>query len=400
MRLSTDQMIAFFAITELDLQMLKEFQSSFEFHVNDIVDAFYRHLFSYRETKAFLEDERRVELLKHTQRQYLLDLCSGEINEKYLLRRMRIGTTHERIGLPLNIYIGAYSLIFSEIVKVIHQIYTNDAAKTHLLTVAFSKILHFDQSLATDTYVDASHKSIESKNNELEQLNKQINRFVGMVVHDLRSPLNCLIGFNDLLLFDRDKLDSESVEMVELMKNSAKGMLEIVNDLLDVSVLESTNITANTSDCDIKHVIDQSVRQSRALAAKKNIQIDVIIGKDIRPIEADNSKLVQVFINLISNSVKYSNCGTRIEIYVSMEEAFVAIDVVDQGLGIPQEDIKGLFKPFHKTSVRPTAGEKSTGLGLFIVRKIIEAHQGTISVFSVVGEGSKFSVKLPVPLKK
>jgi signal transduction histidine kinase len=121
-----------------------------------------------------------------------------------------------------------------------------------------------------------------------------------------------------------------------------------------------------------------------------------VLSNEIPPIGFDQNKIEQVLNNLISNAIKYSHPHTTITIEVLKEKAFVVTNVIDQGQGIPQDELPHVFKAFQKTSTKPTAGEKSTGLGLAIVKKIVEGHQGEIGVESEVGKGSTFFFKLPL----
>jgi hypothetical protein len=135
---------------------------------------------------------------------------------------------------------------------------------------------------------------------------------------------------------------------------------------------------------------------NRVLAQKKNIGIDLIVNKPGLIVNADGPKLEQVFNNLISNAIKFSIAATVIKVEISGSENSVIIDVRDQGQGIPEAELDKLFKPFQKTSVKSTGGEKSTGLGLSIAKRIVEAHKGVIRVESKVGEGTTFYVELPL----
>jgi signal transduction histidine kinase len=146
---------------------------------------------------------------------------------------------------------------------------------------------------------------------------------------------------------------------------------------------------------DISKFITTNCILNQVLAIKKNIKIKTEIQPSLPLIMLDENKMVQVLNNLITNAVKFSLPNTEILVKANKSEDKLVISVSDQGQGIPQNEIKNLFKPFERTSVRSTAGEKSTGLGLTITRRIIEGHKGTINVESTVGQGTTFSITIP-----
>ncbi|MEQ9364230.1 MAG: HAMP domain-containing sensor histidine kinase, partial [Leptospirales bacterium] len=166
--------------------------------------------------------------------------------------------------------------------------------------------------------------------------------------------------------------------------------------LLTLSQTESGSIVLDPTSFDLAELLKELTEASRVVAEKKNI---ALFGDYARPapIYADRDRLAQVFNNLIGNAIKYSPAETevRITLAASGPGDRAVVTIVDQGLGIPPEDLQNIFRPFHRTANRPTGGEKSTGLGLSIVRRLIEAHEGSIGVESTVGGGSRFTVELP-----
>jgi signal transduction histidine kinase len=142
-------------------------------------------------------------------------------------------------------------------------------------------------------------------------------------------------------------------------------------------------------------LVDRSLAVNRVHARKKGIEMVKEAELDTLRLKIDRVKIMQVLDNLLSNAVKYSHSGTRVELRVSSSDSSVAVEVADQGQGIPEEELPRLFKPFSRLSVRTTGGEKSVGLGLAICRRIIEGHGGEIKAESEPGRGSRFSFTLP-----
>jgi two-component system sensor histidine kinase/response regulator len=173
-------------------------------------------------------------------------------------------------------------------------------------------------------------------------------------------------------------------------------LAQLVDDLLDVSTIASGKLTLQPWLVDLVEFIQRNITLNRILAERKQIHIHFRCQDDIPKIMIDAAKIEQVLNNLISNAIKFSNPDMNITITVSKQENWINIAVQDEGPGIPAQEQEGMFDLFARTSVKSTSGEKSTGLGLAIAQKIVEAHNGKIRVESVVGKGSTFFVDLPV----
>jgi signal transduction histidine kinase len=234
------------------------------------------------------------------------------------------------------------------------------------------------------------------KNAELQALNEEKNNFVGMAAHDLRNPLAVILIYSEFLLDGCvGTLTPEETRVVATMKNTIKFMLRLIDDLLDVSKIESGKVKLDLAPVNLKELVSENVALNRVLAERKGIQVKLECPYDIPPMQLDAPKIEQVLNNLITNAVKFSDSGTIAVVELACNNGNVRLAVRDQGPGIPAEERGRLFEPFSRTNVKPTSGEKSTGLGLFIARRIIEAHRGKIEVESEIGKGTTFTVTLP-----
>jgi signal transduction histidine kinase len=234
--------------------------------------------------------------------------------------------------------------------------------------------------------------------NRLKKLNEQKNKFLGMAAHDLRNPIGAILGYSEMLL--EEDLHEEDRRIVAQIETSSKFMLHLLNDLLDISQIESGKLELNRQKTNLISLVSDNVELNRIIAGKKNITIHFNTHEDIPQLEVDPSKLRQVLNNLTSNAIKFSHPNTTIKVALINQGDHVCFSVKDQGQGIPAHEIQHVFKEFRKTSVKSTAGEKSSGLGLAIVKKIVEGHGGTIGVESQVGKGSIFYVTLPTQQKQ
>lgn len=240
-------------------------------------------------------------------------------------------------------------------------------------------------------------REMAQKNVELQKLNETKNRFLGMAAHDLRSPLSVIMAYAQFLEAEATPvLNEEQREFVATIHQTSEFMLNLVNDLLDVSTIESGRLELKRALMDVAALVEHNVTLNRALAARKRIAVD-FVPSAVGPVQAelDAGKIQQVLNNLLTNAVNYSHADTRVVVTLDVSPESVTICVRDQGQGIPVEELPKLFRPFGRTRVRGTAGEQSTGLGLAIARRIVEGHGGTITVESQVGRGSEFRVVLP-----
>jgi len=233
----------------------------------------------------------------------------------------------------------------------------------------------------------------------IEQLNKANlakNRFLGMAAHDLRNPLAAIRGLAEFLSDGTvGVLSDDQRDLVDNIQKASQAMLELVNDLLDVTAIESGELKIAPKPHDLAELIGKSVYLTNIEAAKKHTRA-VFAPAGAIEARVDSAKMKQVIDNLLSNAVKYSPPGSTIRVELEGSATGASFSVKDQGPGIPDGERSLLFKDFSRLSAQPTGGEKSTGLGLAICRKIVEAHHGSISVQNLAAGGCEFRVILPL----
>lgn len=228
----------------------------------------------------------------------------------------------------------------------------------------------------------------------LVELNNLKNKFLGIAAHDLRNPLTSIRGFCDILLEDEENLSNDQVEMLKIINEASVAMLGLVNDLLDVSVIESGRLELQLSKGSLATILEKRVKMSEVVATRKEIRLEISTEK-VPDVSFDKNRIAQVIDNLIGNAVKFSPSGTTIRIACRKADNAVEFSVSDEGPGISEDDQAKLFGDFQRLSAQPTGGEKSTGLGLAIVKKVVDAHGGGIRVESELGKGTSFIVTLP-----
>jgi len=240
-------------------------------------------------------------------------------------------------------------------------------------------------------------EQIEMQKQQLEMLNTQKNELLGIAAHDLRNPLSAVQVYSELLLHTlNENLTDKQQDFLEHIHQSSVFMTQLIDDLLDLSKIESGTLVLEKHRFDYMVLVQHNVQTNKVLAEKKHIAIELHHEPPIPFLLIDPQKIEQVLNNLLSNAVKFSYPDTVITVRVFLRDNAVVTEVIDQGQGIPLEELPNIFKTFHRSSVQATDGEKGTGLGLAIAKKIIEGHNGILKVESQVGKGSTFSFQLPV----
>ena len=219
---------------------------------------------------------------------------------------------------------------------------------------------------------------LEDSNQKLQELDMQKNALLGMAAHDLRNPIAAIDSMAELLLYEH--LMPEQVELIQDIRSASQFMLSLLNDLLSVSVLESGNLALNWQAIDVKEQLERIVNRHRLIAKRKEIQINLQLPDHLPAITVDVNKFEQILNNLLTNAIKFSESGTCVMVIAVLQEDYLEIKIQDQGQGIPAAEQVNLFKPFAQTSVKSTAGEVSTGLGLAITKGLILAHKGQIKL--------------------
>jgi two-component system, sensor histidine kinase and response regulator len=237
---------------------------------------------------------------------------------------------------------------------------------------------------------------LSQRNTELNTLNQTKNKFLGIAAHDLRNPIGAVLCFAEMLREDYETLSkAEIIDGLNCIVEASDIMLNLVNDLLDVSAIEQGNLNLRCQPGSLRKLVVQRLELCRFRAQQKNICLETALA-ELPEYCFDNARLGQVFDNLIGNAIKFAPPATTVWVSIGLEEGAPCFSVRDQGPGLSATDLEKLFKDFQQLSAKPTGGEKSTGLGLAIVKKIVDAHQGTIRVHNHPSGGAVFSVLLPV----
>jgi len=228
----------------------------------------------------------------------------------------------------------------------------------------------------------------------LKELNELKDQHLGIAAHDLRNPLSSIRGMSQMLV-EMELDENTQTSFLQSIYRVSDQMLTLVDNLLDVAVIESGRFDLKITEENISSLVGERIELMAKNAERKEIRLIADLQK-VTDSLFDADRMRQVVDNLLSNAIKFSPSGSVVNVACGQAGRILDITVTDQGPGIPSEDLDRLFDSFEKLSAQPTGGEKSTGLGLSIVKSIVDAHGGEIEVDSEVGRGTTFIVHLPV----
>ncbi len=245
---------------------------------------------------------------------------------------------------------------------------------------------------AMHTEVQKQKDEILQKNEELVSLNNEKNNLISIVAHDLKSPLNQIKALIGLIKLTAGTLDDETQKYIDTIERSATRLNEMIGKILDIEAIESKNLNINIEKVNASEILQNCADRFKITAEAKEIELTHAIEPNLYA-NLDAGFANQVFENLISNALKFSPKFLKIHISLEKKEQELIACVKDQGPGLSEEDQKKLFGKYQKLSAKPTGNETSTGLGLSIVKKYVEAMNGKIWCESQVNEGAQFYVQ-------
>ena len=233
--------------------------------------------------------------------------------------------------------------------------------------------------------------------NTAKNANHAKSIFLANISHELKTPLNSILGYCRMMEMQRvGDLNAKQLEYIACVKESGEHLLNIINELLDISKIQAGKMEFDMNRVDLKEVLLSTVNAMMSLAAEKSLILEKDIHEDLGAVRGDLTRLREVVYNLLSNAVKFTSPGKRIGIRALSAEKCARIIVWDEGPGIPADSHEKIFEPFEQASIDTAVKNQGAGLGLAISKKIIEFHNGTIEVESDIGKGSVFTVTLPL----
>jgi PAS domain S-box-containing protein len=264
------------------------------------------------------------------------------------------------------------------------------------VAVGLFAIRQFNELKALSQQLNERSRKIEAQNRELAHASKLKSEFLASMSHELRTPLNAIIGFSEAL---KDglvgELQPDQLDYATEVYQSGRHLLSLINDILDLSKIEAGKMELDVETVDVASLMGNALTIMKERAAKGGVSVTLSIAPGIVTIDADGRKLRQIIYNLLSNAVKFTPSGGTVRVDVTRVDQQVEFAVVDSGIGIAPEERARLFRAFEQLDGGIARKFEGTGLGLVMVKSLVELHGGTIEVESEVGKGSRFSVRLP-----
>ncbi len=324
-----------------------------------------------------------------------------------VIRELEKGNLKERANLISNNEIGVLSGSFdsmaiqlkknrSELEDLNRNLEFRVAEKTANLTRAYERLQSSNQNLAV------ANRELESVNKKLKEIDQVKSDFISIVSHELRTPLTSIKAFAELILM-KPKMPSEKRDkLLGIINNETDRLARLINDILDLTKIEAGKLTWHIAKVSFEDVIQTSVSSIQSLADNKSIIIKIAMPGSLPLFFGDRDRLIQVITNILSNSIKFTPQGGRINISTRYEPSLkpqIVVAISDTGVGIPASDLELVFEKFRRSGDVLTNNGQGTGLGLAITRQIVEYHGGSIWAESTVGQGSTFTFTLPLTKK-
>jgi PAS domain S-box-containing protein len=238
---------------------------------------------------------------------------------------------------------------------------------------------------------------LEAQTQKTVEASDTLKKFLATFSHELRSPLNSIVGFSELLAADMKGLSEESVhDFVKNINASGRHLQQIINDILDLSKIEAGKMDLHLASYPVAYFQESIQRLLGAAIAEKGIRLDFLFSSEFDEIVVDQTRFKQILVNVVSNAIKFSTLHGKVTISSERVGNDIQFSVVDEGIGINREEISGLFKPFRQATQGKGMNRQGMGLGLAITRELVRLHGGRIWIESEVGKGTRVSFTIPM----
>ncbi len=407
-----DELLKYFGIQPADLEALAKLREPLERNSEEMVRRFYEHLDAFPETRKLLADPDVRKRLLTAQRDYLLSLANPQIDHGYVEQRAMIGMTHEKVGLDTRWYLGAYSLYFSLIMPIIREHLKDDPDTMDATVIALDRRLRLDSEIAIRQYIDRRELELRRLNNQLKAEGRSLTQevqetqehlvltearareaeqlasvatLISGLAHEIGTPMGVIRGHAEAL--DNAVEGERASWRLNMILEQIDRITRIIQALLNMArPRESMRTNVDLAVC---------VNSTLAFLTEKLKRRNVTVSKAFESkveIVADPEKLQQVFLNLLINAIDSMPQGGELSITIEQIDSSAWVRITDPGIGISGDQLENIFDPFYTTK---PAG-RGNGLGLVVVKGIVDEHEGSIDVRSSPGEGTEFAIRLPI----
>lgn len=393
-------------IDAADCARLIELGPRMEKYFPEMAERFYSQIPHHPNAfRVFTGGGVQISRLKQTLQHWARGLFSGVYDEPYARDRFQIGYRHVRVGLEQKYVISAMGIVRTFLSEcLLLEFPASDERLGY--SRSLSKILDLDLNLMCESYMHATMEGLRSLNKQLERANEDLaeagrtkDEFLAHVSHELRTPLNSILGFSKLILDGLASTPEEERELLRDVFSSAQHLLSLVNDILDIGRIEAGRMSLHLEVVNVRHLLDSTLPLIAIQAVEKGLELrDDSVGAELPPVEADEVRLRQVLLNLLTNAVKFTPRGSVVvRAAVEPGGAFLRLEVEDTGIGIPPEKREAAFRKYVQVGGKHSAGLGGTGLGLAISRRLVELMGGRIGLEEGRGgRGTRVWLTVPV----
>ncbi len=400
-----DEMKRYLHFGETDAKLLVTLGPLMQGCLPEMAERFYAQIPHHPgASRVFTGGDEQVNRLKRTLQAWGQGLFSGTYDERYADDRYQIGFRHVRIGLDQKYVISAMGVVRTFLLERLFEQFPERKERL-AYSQALSKILDLDLNLMCDSYFRATMSNLRDLNHELEIVGTQLaeanaikDEFLAQVSHDLRTPLNSILSFTNLVLNGLCTSPEEEKEVLRDVFSSGQLLLRLVNDLLDISCIEAGKLALHIEPLSPRAILDSTLPLVAVQAASKNLMlIDDTLENELATIQADEIRFRQVLLNLLSNAVKFTARGSITVRAVRNGSQYLRFEIEDTGMGVPESQRESVFEKFVRHDRHALRGISGAGLGLAIAKRLVEMMHGKIGLESGrEGKGSLAWFTLPL----
>lgn len=398
------EMKRYVGFTPADAETLASLAPAIEAHLPALADRFYEQIPKHPAAAAvFAGGEAQIARLKLSLQAWARRLFTGPFDDAYAEERCQIGRRHVQTGVPQQYVIAAMHVVAEFIDEVLDRELANPEALTRARR-SLRRIVSVDLNLICDTYFEGSLRQSKALNESLGEANRRLQDasraktdFLAAMSHELRTPLTAIIGFSRILVDDYVPDAAEQRRLMVDIHQNALHLLTLVDDVLDVSRIETGRLSIVVEDLDPHVAVAEVVAAFRSDAADKGLNLTVDLGPDLGWIRGDRQRFRQVLLNVLGNAVKFTDRGSiTLRGYYDASGDRISLQVRDTGIGVSREHQALLFAKFSQVDSSHTRRRSGLGLGLAISKALVEGMGGALTLDSA-GEGAGTVVTIAMP---
>ncbi|HKD33886.1 MAG TPA: ATP-binding protein [Gaiellaceae bacterium] len=308
------------------------------------------------------------------------------VDQDYRTATVSAGDAQARLALILAV---ALIVLFVSLLPIMNRLTRQLEARNRRLR----EVVEAERAARAEA--EAVQRLLSEQNERLRELDRLKDEFVSLVSHELRTPLTSIRGYIELLLEDGDQADPDQRRYLEIVDRNSERLLELVSDLLLLAQIEAGKLGIERRQVDLSKIVEECIETSSPAADARGIELVAKVER-VPKLQGDRARLAQVLDNLVSNGLKFTQSGGRVEVRLETEDGAAVLEVEDTGLGIPASEHERLFERFFRSSNATENAIPGTGLGLTITKAIVERHGGRIEIESAEGAGTIVRVRLPL----